>query len=465
MTGSETQSGAAWLEDGAGAARQPARPALVVLWSLAEPARVGEVAWLAVGEPLTLGRGGAGPGRLTFAPGAGPSRALEAPGISRDQLAVQSTGGALKVNQLGRGVLRLRGEVCTEGTLRPGDTLLLEKQLLLLFQLREPGAADGPPPAAFGQADRSGLVGEGPAAARLRRQLAFCAGLDAHALLMGPTGAGKELVARALHAASRRGARTLVSRNAATLPEGLIDAELFGNQRNYPHAGMAERPGLIGEAHGSTLFLDEIGDLSEALQVHLLRVLDRGGEYQRLGEAGVRHADLRMIAATNRPLTALRSDFLARFSLRLEVPGLDARREDIPLLARHLVLRLARGDPRLGERFVEGWDGAQGEPRLAPQLVERLVLHEYAHHARELESLLLTAIANSPGHFLALTPQVLERLKAPAPQPRAGPPPDRDEVEAALARNEGNVSKAWRELGLTSRDALNRLMKKLGVSR
>lgn len=462
--GSETESGAAWLEEGAAAARQPARPALVVLWSLAEPARVGEVAWLAPGQALTLGRGGAGPARLTFAPGAAPSRPLEAPGISREQLAVRATDGALEVKQVGRGVLRLRGEVCAEGTLRPGDTLLLEKQLLLLFQLRETVVAEGPS-TSFGRADQSGLVGEGPATARLRRQLAFCAGLDAHVLLMGPTGAGKEVVARALHAASRRGARALVSRNAATLPEGLIDAELFGNQRNYPHAGMAERPGLIGEAHRSTLFLDEIGDLSEALQVHLLRVLDRGGEYQRLGEAAVRQADLRLIGATNRPLSALRSDFLARFALRLEVPGLDARREDIPLLARHLVLRLAQGDPRIGERFIEGWDGAQGEPRLAPDLVERLVLHEYSQHARELESLLLTSIANSPGHFLALTPQVLERLTPPPVAPRAGPAPDRDEVEAALARNGGNVSKAWRELGLSSRDSLNRLMRKLGISR
>lgn len=461
MAVDETQSGALWLDQPGGEARQGARPALVLLWSLSEPARLGEVAWLQPGRQLTLGRGAA-VDRVLFG---APARPLEATGLSRNQLSLCVTPEGLEVEQTGRGALRLHGESCARGLISPGETLTLEKQLVLMYQLREGPEHPAPQPRSFGRADAWGLVGEGPAMHTLREQLRFCAGMEAHVLLHGASGAGKELVARALHLASRRAHRPLVSRNAATLPTGLIDAELFGNLRNYPQAGMPERPGLIGEADGATLFLDEIGDLPEALQVHLLRVMDRGGEYQRLGESAPRRVDLRLIAATNKPLSALRNDFLARFALRVEVPGLEARREDIPLLARHLVLRLARTEPLVGERFVEGWTGADGEPRLAPDLVEQLVAHEYTQHTRELESLLLTSISSSPGHFLAATPQVLERLAPPPPAPRQGPLPTREEVEAALARNEGSVTRTWRELGLSSRDALNRLMKKLGVSR
>src|SRR6185295_18995653 len=113
------------------------------------------------------------------------------------------------------------------------------------------------------------------------------------------------LVARALH--SRSGMSKLTSRNAATLPEALVEAELFGNLKNYPNPGMPERPGLIGAADGGCLFLDEFAELPQPAQAHLLRALDQG-EYQRLGDATVRHARFRLIAATNRPESALRRD-------------------------------------------------------------------------------------------------------------------------------------------------------------
>src|SRR4029077_9274313 len=126
-------------------------------------------------------------------------------------------------------------------------------------------------------------------------------------VIAGQSGSGKELVAQAIHALSGRADRRLVSRSAATLPEALIDAELFGNAKNYPNPGMVERSGLIGEAHGSTLFLDELGELPHAAQAHLLRVLD-GGEYQRLGEAQARVSDFRLVVATNRILSSLKPD-------------------------------------------------------------------------------------------------------------------------------------------------------------
>src|SRR5690348_15490748 len=126
-----------------------------------------------------------------------------------------------------------------------------------------------------------------------------------HVLLTGASGTGKELAARAIHALSKRSGQRLVARNAATLPESLIDAELFGNAKNYPNPGMAERAGLVGQADGSTLFLDEIAELPSSSQAHLLRVLD-DGEYHRLGDGLARRSDFRLVAATNRDVSSLK---------------------------------------------------------------------------------------------------------------------------------------------------------------
>jgi DNA-binding NtrC family response regulator len=236
---------------------------------------------------------------------------------------------------------------------------------------------------------------------------------------------------------------------------------------NYPNAGMPERPGLIGQAEGSTLLLDEIGELSADLQAHLLRVMD-GGDYQRLGEARRRTADVRFIAATNRASEQLKPDLLARFGLRVQVPGLGDRREDICLLARHLLRRIAVKDNQLGQRFFSQWDGRRGEPRLSMALARALTLHDYSEHTRELEALLWRALASSPGTFLDLTAEVEELLQPTSsvpgkPQPPAPREVTADEVRQSLARNAGVKDRAWRELGLPSRHALRRLIQKHGI--
>src|SRR5262249_51707936 len=200
----------------------------------------------------------------------------------------------------------------------PGDTLELGRQMVFLC-VRRPAWITGAPPAeehSFGDADAHGIVGESPVIWQLRERIAFVGPRSGHALIHGESGTGKELVARALHACSLRTGRPLVARNAATIPEGLVDAELFGNVRNYPNAGMPGRPGLIGEADGGTLFLDELAELPVSLHAHLLRVLD-GGEYTRLGEARPRRSDFRLIGATNRPESALKHDVLARLTFRI----------------------------------------------------------------------------------------------------------------------------------------------------
>src|SRR5262245_8070281 len=166
---------------------------------------------------------------------------------------------------------------------------------------------------------------------------------------------------------------------------------------------MPERRGLIGEADGGTLFLDEIGDLPAELQAHLLRVLDRDGEYQRLGDATPRRSDLRIIAATNRDLGSLRSDLLARYKLRIVLPRLDERREDIPLLVLHLAAGAGRESPELVERFRAD----DGRYRIDAALVEHLLRRRYTANIRELDALVWAAIANSDGDRLSLCDEVL----------------------------------------------------------
>jgi DNA-binding NtrC family response regulator len=349
-------------------------------------------------------------------------------------------------------------------TVRAGDTVLLEHELLLLATLR-PASMPALRAAAtvdafpFGGPDAFGIVGESTSAWALRELIAFHAPRDEHALILGESGVGKELVVRALHALSRRRGRPLVARNAATLPEGVLDAELFGNAKNYPNAGMAERAGLVGEASGSTLFLDEIGELPHDLQAHLLRVLDSGGEYQRLGDATARRADLRVVAATNRPESALKHDLAARLPLRLFVHGLADAREDIPLIARHILKRAASRDAELAARFL----GPEGEPRWSPLLLDRLLRHRYTLHVRELETLLFSAMSAAPGDLLELSSAVEARLDVP--DTKAGADElTREIVQEALERCGGNQERAYRELGLKNRDVLYRLMKKFALA-
>jgi len=463
--------------------RPPAAPrragatlALALVWSRQEPARVGEVALLPEGAPgaeLRLGRE-AGPDAATLVrqrPGSledtGP---LTDPRVSRAQLTIRADAEGLQVENVGRCALRHNGREVERVYLAQGDRLLLEGCALFLVVRRPlclPAFAPGvpaPPPHPFGEPDGDGIVGESPVIWALREAIAFAGPRGAHALINGPSGSGKELVARALHARSPRATRPLVSRSAATFPASLIDAELFGNARDYPNPGMPERPGLIGGADGSTLFLDEIGELPQALQAHLLRVLD-DGEFTRLGEVHPRRADLRLVAATNRPDEALKEDLLARLRLRIATPGLGARPEDIPLLARHLLRLVAAEDPGLAQRFFPGGDPG-GHPRLGAPLFEALLTRPWRTHARELDGLLWQAMSRSRGDTVrALEAAGLERAK-PLPPPGSADPASLtpEAIQAALDRHGGRQEAAWRELGLSSRYALRRLVKKYGLS-
>jgi len=424
---------------------------------------VGEVAFLPRSGPAVLGRGEARPDdpgpRLLFGqarPGRFEGRGpLASASLSRRQLVLRGAEGQVEVTQSGRGALLLNGAPWEGGTVAAGDVISVEGELVLLVQSH---ADEAPPerPAVFpfGEADGFGLVGESPRAWQLRRELSFYAARPGHVLLTGPSGAGKELCARALHGLSPRARGAFVARSAATLPSGIIDAELFGNERHFPNPGMRERQGLVGAADGGTLFLDEIGEIPEELQAHLLRLLD-GGDYHRLGEEQPRRADLRFLGATNREEDSLKHDLLARLTLRVGVPGLDERREDIPLIARALLRRVASADPAVAARFFDG-----AEARLDPALVDALLRHSFQTHVRELEFLLMLAMASSRDRFIALGPEVEARLRLPRPRRE---PPTRDEIEAALKQANYSMSRAWVDLGLSSRDALYRLIKKHNI--
>jgi two-component system nitrogen regulation response regulator GlnG/two-component system response regulator HydG len=455
---------------------------LVVVWCSDAPWRAGEIALLprgTPGEPRLVGRGGPLPGdahpRLAFARMRPDAREaaepLASPKISRVQLIASSAGlGHITVRNVGRCPILVGGKTVDDATVGPGRTVQLGQQLLLLCVRRSVILQPAPaayPLAAFGEPDGLGIVGESQAIWALRQDLGAIGPLPGHVLLLGPSGSGKELCARGLHDLSDRRARPLVARNAATIPESLFDAELFGNARNYPNTGMPERPGLVGEANDSTLFLDEIAELSAPMQSHLLRLLD-GGEYHRLGEAVARRSHVRVVAATNRPAEQLKADLLARFPYRIALPDLNARREDIPLLAEHILQRRAGAQP--GYPTAQGKPGALApRPRLSVGFARQLVEHPFSTHVRELERLLLQAAIRADAE-LDGAPEVVaasaESVEAHGPgdgEPIGEAPLTAERIQAVLDEHNGRIEAASKTLGLTNRFALARLIAKHGL--
>lgn len=475
-------------------------PALVLVWCADDPSRVGEVALPAVapGEMWVLGRGDRPPpkgirlGLVRQRPGLNvPRGPLEAASVSREQLGLRWDGSQLHGEKLGSAVMQRNGEPYEHGPLQVGDLLSVGRGWLWLVESRPttlPALRVEVPSFPFGKPDAWGLVGESPAIWALRERVATVGPLAMHVFLQGPSGAGKELVARALHTASARRQRPFIARNAATLPPGLVDAELFGNVRGYPNPTMNERAGLIGAADGGTLFLDELGELPHEVQAHLLRVLDEGGEYQRLGESQTRRSDFRLVGATNRPASALKHDLLQRFRLRVEVPGLELRPSDVPLILLHLVEVLRERSPSLYRRGVVVHGGRERLDLDLGFVAWLIRKREWVGHVRELDAELWQAFLDASGGPIGRGRDDLENAensalsyspidvslsggaadpeasvaRAEGRQPNEDPGPEA--IEAALRSNDGNISAAARELGLSSRYALYRLMQRHGLA-
>ena len=429
---------------------------LALAWSVHEPARTGQVAFLARHTASTLGRSGTLQWGHHRPQGFALGPELTDPALSREHLAFGPTQGRqVEVVREGRLPLLVNGKRTDRATLRPGDVLEISEQLVCLVHTRPrhlPGPSANHP---FGQPDQHGIVGESWATASLREQLAFVAPRQGHVLVQGPSGAGKELVGNAIHAGSSRHLGPVISRSASTIPDSLADAELFGNVRNYPNPGMPERSGLIGAAHQGTLLLDEFGQLPEASQARLLRVLD-AGEFSRLGDAAPRRADIRLVAMTNQPTSAIKHDVLARIPHRLMVPGLTARPEDIPLLVLHLLRRIQRTDPSATTAMFDD----QGTPRFSPGWMGQLLRRDYATHTRELDFLLWQRIKE-------VNHGVLDGPTAPEPDSTLAEVDPasltEEQVRHALDAHGGRRDATWQALGLRSRHQLTRLLKKFGI--
>jgi len=281
--------------------------------------------------------------------------------------------------------------------------------------------ADAPPGPAGAEPDltsryaSSGLVGHSRQMIELYMEIARVAAYRSTVLVCGESGTGKELVARAIHAHSPRAARPFVAVNCGALTETLLEAELFGHAKGSFTGAVADKKGLFEEAEAGTIFLDEIGETSPALQVKLLRALQEG-EIRRVGAARAQRTDVRVVAATNRDLEdevrsgRFREDLYYRLSvITLRVPPLRERLEDIPLLAQHF---LRRAGEETGKRVA-----------LSDQVLETLRAYDWSGNVRELENTIEHAVLHTRGQVMTeedLPPRIrAARARAPA-APAAG---------------------------------------------
>ncbi len=305
------------------------------------------------------------------------------------------------------------------------------------------------------------IISRNPAMHKIFRILPQVAESDSTVLIQGETGTGKELLARATHDLSQRRKKPFIAVNCGAFPDTLLESELFGYKKGAFTNATKDKPGYFATAEGGTILLDEIGDLSAAFQVRLLRVLqDR--TYQPLGATELVRANVRMIAATNRDLAELvkkgvfRQDLFYRINVvRLDLPPLRERKEDIPMLVKHFVGRLNR----LRGKSVSG---------ISQEALSLLMFHDYPGNIRELENILEHAFVLCPEGQIEVH-CLPEHLSTSIPRPPASRRMDTalQSAEAraimeALEHNQFNRLSAARELGI-HKSTLFRKMKALGL--
>jgi two-component system response regulator AtoC len=303
------------------------------------------------------------------------------------------------------------------------------------------------------------IVGASPRMIEVLELLERVSEFKATVLLTGESGTGKEVLARAIHAQSGRRDEAFVAVNCGAIPETLLESELFGHARGAFTGADRARRGLFLEADGGTLFLDEVGELPPALQVKLLRVLQEE-EVRPLGESKPRQVDVRVIAATARDLEAdvaggrFRDDLFYRLNvMRIQVPALRERREDIPLLLDHF---LGRARETLGKRVRE----------IADDALARLVAYPWPGNVRELENLIERAVILAPEERITL-----RELPSNVAEPGAEGDPGRSDlslrrarrvleaelIKKALRTTGGNRTRAARLLEISHRALLYKL--------
>jgi PAS domain S-box-containing protein len=298
---------------------------------------------------------------------------------------------------------------------------------------------------------------------RLFRILEQVSESDATVLLEGDSGTGKELFAKAIHALSPRKTGPLITINCGSLPDTLLESELFGYEKGAHSTAFKDKPGRLAMADGGTLFLDEIGDISPALQVRFLRVL-QDKTYEPLGSTKSLKTDVRIVAATNKSLQSLveegkfRQDLFYRINVvKLVLPPLRNRREDIPLLVEHFIRKFSR----LSGKEIQG---------LSPEAFPLLMSHDFPGNVRELENILEYAtvvckngtigIEHLPDFFRDMGESRASRL--PISRPSSLGEMERTYIQEALKRNQWNRTTTAAEMGIHP-TTLWRKMKRLNV--
>jgi DNA-binding NtrC family response regulator len=316
--------------------------------------------------------------------------------------------------------------------------------------------------------DDSAIVGSRGGMMSVYKSVARAAASDATVLVLGESGTGKEMVARVLHARSRRARGQFVAINCAAIPENLLESELFGHEKGAFTGAIARKVGRFERASGGTLLLDEVGDMSLALQAKILRALQER-EIERVGGEQRIPVDVRVVAATNKNLRAaiadgtFREDLYFRLAVvTLQLPRLVERGGDLDLLVRHLVAVHAA---RYG-REVRG---------IARAVLERLHEHDWPGNIRELKNVLERAVLMAHGSVLLPEHLPLDQLRAPVPEgeaagaPLAGYAPalsladvERLHIREVLALAGGHLGKASEVLGV-HRNTLTRKIREYGL--
>ena len=313
-----------------------------------------------------------------------------------------------------------------------------------------------------------GIIGRSAPMARVIQTARQVARSDIPVLVLGESGTGKELIARAIHENSPRRKNRMVALNCAGLSESILEDELFGHVRGAFTGAMTDRPGRFEHADRGTLFLDEIGDMPAAMQAKLLRVLENG-EVVRLGSNEPRRVDVRIVSATNRDIDqmvadgAFRQDLYFRIQgVRITLPPLRERREDIPLLMHFFMTQAA-------EKYAKHIDGVDGEVQQA------MMTYAWPGNVRQLKTIVENMVVLAPGD--RLTPDLLPRDIRPGGPGAAGAEANNlgqlvgisiEQAEQELIRNtlkltEGNRERAAKILGIGER-TLYRKIKEYGLS-
>ena len=361
--------------------------------------------------------------------------------IDRLQLLAEILGGAL---QRGRSETALRANVTMIEQL---NARLQAENVYLKEEIKS-------------QHDFDDIVGESAPLRLALNRLSQVAPTNASVLLLGQTGTGKELFARALHERSRRHARPLVRVNCAALPPSLVESELFGHEKGAFTGAVGMRQGRFELADGGTIFLDEIGDLTPDVQVKFLRVLQEG-EFERVGSSQTKTVNVRVIAATHRDLEAavaqgtFRADLYYRLSVYpIQLPSLQERTEDIPRLVWFFINRLQR---ELGRHIT----------KVPPGVMEALQRHAWPGNVRELENVVERAMIASSGEVLQLddAARFNRTMTLPAATSENLDDVQRLHIESVLARCAWRINgggNAAERLGVHP-NTLRFRMKKLGI--